>query len=171
MLLLALTRKWQPAPRLVLFDLDRGSEIAMRALGGRYFTSGSGQADWLQPLAARPHACARPVLGATDSHLHRDTLDPAAAGRRAGDCRRGAVGGHDAAGLRRFSTVANLPKAGENSLYERLGRWCEAARWAGSSMADDRLSDLARGPAIAFDTTEFLDRPRCAPRSCCTCSR
>ncbi|RYE81227.1 MAG: VirB4 family type IV secretion/conjugal transfer ATPase, partial [Oxalobacteraceae bacterium] len=38
MFLLTLTRKWNPVPRLVLFDLDRGCEIAIRALAGRYFT-------------------------------------------------------------------------------------------------------------------------------------
>ncbi|MCK7497176.1 MAG: hypothetical protein MZW92_44875 [Comamonadaceae bacterium] len=71
MFLLTLTRKWDPAPRLVLFDLDRGCEIAIRALGGRYFTLGSRQAHRLQPAAARADAGAHPVLGAVDPHLHR----------------------------------------------------------------------------------------------------
>ena len=42
MFLLTLTRKWNPAPRLVLFDLDRGCEIAMRAIGGRYLALEAG---------------------------------------------------------------------------------------------------------------------------------
>ena len=63
--------------------------------------------------------------------------------------------------LRRFSTVRqNLPKTGENSLYERLGRWCQggALGWVFDE-ADDRLTDLNEAPAIGFDTTEFLDLP------------
>ena len=54
MLLLALTRKWKPAPRLVLFDLDRGSEIALRALGGRYFTLEAGKPTGCNPLQREP---------------------------------------------------------------------------------------------------------------------
>ena len=63
--------------------------------------------------------------------------------------------------LRRFSTVRqNLPKSGENSLYERLGRWCEggALGWVFDE-ADDRLADLDDSTGIGFDTTEFLDLP------------
>ena len=63
--------------------------------------------------------------------------------------------------LRRFSTVRqNLPKNGENSLYERLGRWCQggALGWVFDE-ADDRLTDLMQARAIGFDTTEFLDLP------------
>jgi type IV secretion system protein VirB4 len=63
--------------------------------------------------------------------------------------------------LRRFSTVRqNLPKNGENSLYERLGRWCQggALGWV-FDQADDRLMDLHAAPVIGFDTTDFLDLP------------
>jgi type IV secretion system protein VirB4 len=65
------------------------------------------------------------------------------------------------AALRRFSTVRqNLPKNGENSLYERLGRWCDggALGWV-FDQADDRLLNLKAAPVIGFDTTEFLDLP------------
>ena len=65
------------------------------------------------------------------------------------------------AALRRFSTVRqNLPKSGENSLYERLGRWCRggALGWVFDE-ADDRLGDLQEPALIGFDTTEFLDLP------------
>jgi type IV secretion system protein VirB4 len=67
--------------------------------------------------------------------------------------------------LRRFSTVRqNLPKNGENSLYERLGRWCQggALGWVfdgNGAQAEDRLMDLHAAPVIGFDTTDFLDLP------------
>jgi type IV secretion system protein VirB4 len=78
------------------------------------------------------------------------------------------------AALRRFSTVRqNLPKTGENSLYERLGRWCQggALGWVfdGGPATDtasqpgqpagDRLADLEHAGVIGFDTTEFMDLP------------
>lgn len=161
MFLLALTRKWNPAPRLVLFDLDRGCEIAMRALGGRYFTLEAGKPTGCNPLQweATPariqfweqliRTCiatlALPLLPADEraiaNAIRAVALMPAA--------------------LRRFSTVRqNLPRTGENSLYERLGRWCEGGPlgWV-FDQADDRLLDLQTASVIAFDTTEFLDLP------------
>ena len=54
MFLLTLTRKWDPAPRLVLFDLDRGCEIAIRALGGRYLVLEAGKPTGCNPLQGEP---------------------------------------------------------------------------------------------------------------------
>jgi type IV secretion system protein VirB4 len=54
MFLLTLTRKWNPVPRLVLFDLDRGCEIAMRALGGRYLALEAGKPTGCNPLQREP---------------------------------------------------------------------------------------------------------------------
>ncbi len=165
MFLLALTRKWQPAPRLVLFDLDRGCEIALRALGGLYFSLEAGKPTHLNPLQREPtparmqfweqliHTCiatpALPLLPA-DERAIADAVKAVAM---------------LPAPLRRFSTVRqNLPKAGENSLYERLGRWCQggALGWVfdgDGDHADDRLLDLKAASVIGFDTTEFLDLP------------
>ncbi len=161
MLLLALTRKWHPAPRLVLFDLDRGSEIALRALGGRYFALEAGKPTGCNPLQREPttariqfweqlvRACIEsprlPLLPADERAIASAVRSVAAMPTH----------------LRRFATVRqNLPKTDENSLYERLGRWCQggALGWVFDE-ADDRLTDLEQASAIGFDTTEFLDLP------------
>ena len=161
MFLLALTRKWDPAPRLVLFDLDRGCEIAMRALGGKYFSFEAGQPTGCNPLQAEPtpariqfweqlvRTCiatpALPLLPAEERAIAEAVKSVAMM----------------PAALRRFSTVRqNLPKSGENSLYERLGRWCQggALGWVFDS-ADDRLGGLKDAHIVGFDTTEFLDLP------------
>ena len=161
MFLLTLTRKWDPAPRLVLFDLDRGCEIAIRALNGRYFTLEAGKPTHLNPLQRDPtpariqfweqliRICiatpALPLLPA-DERAIADAVKTVAMMPTA---------------LRRFSTIRqNLPKSGENSLYERLGRWCEggALGWV-FDQANDQLVDLDAASVIAFDTTEFLDLP------------
>ena len=161
MFLLTLTRKWDPAPRLVLFDLDRGCEIAIRAMNGRYFTLEAGKPTHLNPLQRDPtpahiqfweqliRICiatpALPLLPA-DERAIADAVKTVAMMPTA---------------LRRFSTIRqNLPKSGENSLYERLGRWCEggALGWV-FDQANDQLTDLQSASVIAFDTTEFLDLP------------
>jgi len=161
MFLLTLTRKWDPAPRLVLFDLDRGCEIAIRALGGRYFTLEAGQPTGCNPLQRDP----TPARIQFWEQLIRTCVATPALPLLPSDERAIA----DAvkavalmpAPLRRFSTVRqNLPKTGENSLYERLGRWCKggALGWV-FDQADDRLMDLHAAPVIGFDTTDFLDLP------------
>ncbi len=161
MFLLTLTRKWQPAPRLVLFDLDRGCEIAIRALGGRYFALEAGQPTGCNPLQQAP----TPARLQFWEQLIRTCLDTPAMPLMPSDERAIAEAVRAVAmmptALRRFSTVRqNLPKSGENSLYERLGRWCQggALGWV-FDMADDRLGQLGDAPVIGFDTTEFLDLP------------
>lgn len=161
MLLLALTRKWNPAPRLVLFDLDRGSEIALRALGGRYFTLEAGKPTGCNPLQRDP----TPARIQFWEQLVRTCLATPALPLYPVDERAIVSAVRSVAmmpkALRRFSTVRqNLPKTGENSLYERLGRWCQggALGWVFDE-ADDRLTDLLQANAIGFDTTEFLDLP------------
>ena len=161
MFLLTLTRKWTPAPRLVLFDLDRGCEIAMRALGGRYFTLEAGKPTGCNPLQRDPTpACMQFWEQLIRTCIATPALPLMPADERAiADAVRAVA--MMPAPLRRFSTVRqNLPKAGENSLYERLGRWCDggALGWV-FDQADDRLQDLESAPVIAFDTTEFLDLP------------
>ncbi len=154
-----------PPPRLVLFDLYRGCEIAIRALGGRYLALEAGKPTGCNPLQQEPtpariqfwehlvRTCiatpALPLLPA-DERAIADAVKAVALMQRA---------------LRRFSTVRqNLPKAGDNSLHERLGRWCQggALGWVFDE-AEDRLGDLGAGlstsAVVAFDTTEFIELP------------
>jgi type IV secretion system protein VirB4 len=161
MFLLTLTRKWNPAPRLVLFDLDRGCEIAIRALGGRYLTLEAGKPTGCNPLQRDP----TPARLQFWEQLIRTCIESPALPLMPSDERAIADAVKAVAmmppALRRFSTVQqNLPKSGENSLYERLGRWCQggALGWV-FDMADDRLGELCDARVIGFDTTEFLDLP------------
>lgn len=161
MFLLVLTRKWIPAPRLVLFDLDRGCEIAIRALGGRYLRLQAGQPTGLNPLQHTP----TPARLQAWTQLVRTCLETPALPLLPADERAiaeavKAVASMPAA-LRRLSTVRqNLPKAGANSLYDRLGRWCAggALGWVFDE-ADDQLQALNEAPILGFDTTDFLELP------------
>ena len=161
MFLLTLTRKWDPAPRLVLFDLDRGCEIALRALGGTYFALEAGKPTGCNPLQWEPTPARRLFW----ERLVRTLVTSAALPLMPADERAIAAAVQAAAlmpaSLRRLSTVRqNLPRSGGNSLYERLGRWCEggALGWV-FDQADDRLCNLHAEQVIGFDTTEFLDLP------------
>ncbi|RVT50763.1 VirB4 family type IV secretion/conjugal transfer ATPase [Rubrivivax albus] len=159
--LLAMTRKWTPAPRLVLFDLDRGSEILVRALGGRYFALEAGVPTGCNPLQqdATP---ARIQFWIT---LVRTCLDTPALPLLPADERAIAAAVQTVAALptalRRMSAIRqNLPVTGSNSLHDRLGRWCAggALGWVFDE-CDDWLGALDACPVIGFDTTAFLDLP------------
>jgi type IV secretion system protein VirB4 len=161
MFILTLTRKWRPAPRLVLFDLDRGCEIALRAMGGTYFALEAGKPTGCNPLQWEPtpgriqfwERLVRTLIASVAMPLMPDD-------ERAISHAVKSVAMMPAQ-LRRMSTVRqNLPKAGENSLFERLGRWCEggALGWVFDE-APDRLQKLAAERVIGFDATEFLDLP------------
>ncbi|MGM9484902.1 VirB4 family type IV secretion/conjugal transfer ATPase [Roseateles sp. NT4] len=161
MFLLTLTRKWAPAPRLVLFDLDRGCEIAIRALGGRYFTLEDGRPTGFNPLQWEP----TPARIQFWEQLIRTCVASPAMPLMPSDEAAIAHAVKSVAlmptSLRRLSTIRqNLPKSGENSLYARLGRWCEggALGWV-FDQANDRLLDLHQATVIGFDTSEFLDLP------------
>ena len=161
MFLLTLTRKWDPAPRLVLFDLDRGCEIALRALGGTYLALEAGQPTGCNPLQWEPTPAhilfwerwlkcliATSPMPVTPT----DDRDIAHAARAVAQM---------PTPLRRLSTIRqNLPKRGENSLFERLGRWCEGGPldWV-FDKAPDSLQSIRTARAIGFDTTRFLDLP------------
>ena len=161
MLLLTLTRKWNPAPRLVLFDLDRGCEIALRALGGRYLSLEAGKPTGCNPFQWVP----TPARIQFWEQLVRTCIESLALPLMPADERAISHAVRSMAmmpaPLRRFSTVRqNLPKSGENSLYERLGRWCEGGPlgWV-FDQAADQLLGLQAASVIGFDTTEFLDLP------------
>jgi type IV secretion system protein VirB4 len=173
MFLLVLTRKWNPAPRLVLFDLDRGCEIAIRALGGRYFAFEAGKPSGCNPLQQEPtparlqfwEQLVRTCVATPALPLLPDDEQAVAQAVRAVALMP--------APLRRFSTVRqNLPRTGAHSLHERLGRWCQggALAWVfdgggeqdgigDGGTAEDRLLDLQDASIIGFDTTQFLDLP------------
>jgi type IV secretion system protein VirB4 len=159
--LLTQAQKFSPRPRIVLFDFDRGAEIFVRALRGRYFTLRLGEPTGLNPFEreatdgrrqaweALVRKCvespALPLLPRDEQAIHEAVRAVALLPAK----------------LRRMSTLRqNLPRDGANSLYDRLGRWCQggALGWVFDE-APDRLGDLAAAPIIGVDYTQFLGVP------------
>jgi type IV secretion system protein VirB4 len=165
--ILSQTNRWDPSPTIVIFDKDRGCEIYVRANRGRYFSLQAGEPTGLNPFQREERATPRHIRHCTNivtQCLRHPTLPLLPSDERAiheavtAVCRMPVV-------HRRMSTIRqNLPRDGENSLYERLGRWCEGGEHAWVfDMADDRLGELDREKLIGFDYTEFLDDPDVRP--------
>ena len=141
----------------VLYDKDRGTEIAIRAMGGIYTVFRRGEPTGLNPFQTTPNEFVldfweRLVRKLVDTGVQlsaKDELDISRAVREV--ARMGKS-------LRRLSMVRQLlPNVGENSLHARLAKWCAGGRlgWVLDNPAD--CMDLTRASLFGFDDTELLD--------------
>lgn len=147
------------SPRTVLFDKDRGAELFIRGIGGRYDRIHAGEATGFNPLALPDSPANRAFLRdwfavllkaegpeefATIAQAVDATYANAAALRR----------------LRHFRELlsgARRPQPGD--LADRLAPWIEGGEHAWLfDNATDRL-DLS-GRVLGFDMTALLENPR-----------
>lgn len=155
---LALTRKWNPAPRLISFSLDRDTEIIIRALGGQFLSFNRNVPTGINPLQrevtmdrlAHWTALVTKCLACDGMALLPSDREQIAAAI-------GAVARMPAE-ARWFSTVRqNLPRTGANSLYDRFGRWCRGGEYGWVfDMAPDQLINLKQVNAMGFDYTGVM---------------
>jgi type IV secretion system protein VirB4 len=141
----------------VLYDKDRGTEIAIRAMGGIYTVFRRGEPTGLNPFQLTPTESVvdfweRLVRKLVDTGMPlsaRDELDISRAVREVARMDKS---------LRRLSMVRQLlANVGENSLHARLAKWCAGGRlgWVLDNPAD--CVDLTRASLFGFDDTELLD--------------
>lgn len=161
MAILMLTRRFNPAPALVVFDFDRGAEIALRALGGRYYSIESGKPTGCNPLQREP----TPQRVQFWQKLVRQCIETPQLPLMPTDEAAIAAAVNTVAKfpreLRSFTSIQeNLPKNGENSLYHRFARWCRggALGWVFDE-ADDKLLSIKEASVVGFDYTQFIDDP------------
>ncbi|SEA60075.1 VirB4 family type IV secretion/conjugal transfer ATPase [Paraburkholderia sartisoli] len=143
----------------VLYDKDRGTEIAIRAMGGVYTVFRRGEPTGLNPFQLEPDGFVidfweRLVRKLVDNGARLPAKDEMDISRAVREVARMAKS------LRRLSVVRQLlPNVGENSLHARLAKWCAGGRlgWLLDNPSD-RL-DFTRGRLFGFDDTELLDDP------------
>lgn len=158
--LLAQARKY--SPRIVFFDKDRGAEIFLRAIGGRYETLRPGQPTGFNPLALADTAANRrfltewvaklvaapgEALSADDTARIKDAVDASY---------------DQAPGLRRLRYFAELFRGARRpdaaDLAARLAPWHGAGEhaWLFDNEADGLDLDAL---TLGFDMTQLLDDP------------
>ena len=152
------------SPRTILFDKDRGAELFVRGIGGRYDSIRSGEPTGFNPLALPDtpgnRAFLRDWLGVllkADGPEEEQTIAAAVDAAYAND-----------ASLRRLRHFRELlsgtrrPQPGD--LADRLGAWIGAGERPGGEHAwlfdnsEDRLDLGAR--VLGFDMTALLENPR-----------
>ncbi|KWO47946.1 type IV secretion system protein VirB4 [Burkholderia sp. MSMB1459WGS] len=143
----------------VLYDKDRGAEIGIRAMGGKYTVFRRGEPTGVNPFQLEPHEATRNfwerlVCKLVDSGSvlsAKEELDISRAVQQVARMERS---------LRRLSMVRQLlPNVGENSLHARLAKWCAGGRlgWLLDNPVD-RI-DFHSHSLLGFDDTELLDDP------------
>ena len=145
--------------RLFFFDKDRGLEMAVRALGGRYNTILAGIPTGLNPLHTETDERGRAWLSDWLATLL------AHAGKLSGEQSRhiqSAVSQNAQAGpsLQRFVSFQTLFQSldDEGELQARIGEWAPGGRfgWVFDEPSDGAPLDMA-GDIVGFDMTEILD--------------
>jgi len=159
--LLAQAQKFNPT--VVVFDKDRGLEIAVRAMGGRYFPLRAGEPTGWNPFQLPPTSgnvlflkeLVKGLVAASGhpvTHRDEEEID------RAVNTTMKLI---DASDRRLSVLLQSLPDAATDeaahpSVAARLRKWCEGGQygWVFDNPTD--LLDLTTHRTYGFDITEFL---------------
>jgi type IV secretion system protein VirB4 len=158
--LLAQAQKY--APRTVFFDKDRGAEIFLRAIGGRYETLRPGQLTGFNPLALPDTAANRRFLADWTARLVSVPGETLSADDQARIKDAVDANFDQAPRLRRLRFFAELFKGARRpdaaDLAARLAPWHGAGEhaWLFDNAEDELDLDQA---TLGFDMTQLLDDP------------
>lgn len=150
--------------QVVYFDKDRGAEIGLRAMGGRYFVIRRGEPSGLAPFKMEPTPANR--LFWIDLIKHCSRLAGQHHTPREEQEIENAVKtlARLPAQMRSFAAVIqNLPNTDPNSVANRLRKWAEggAYAWALESPAD--TLNFEESQVVGLDYTELLEDATACP--------
>jgi type IV secretion system protein VirB4 len=162
--LLAQARKFNPT--VVAFDLDRGMQIAIEAMGGKYLPLRNGVRSGFNPFQLEPTRVNMLFLKTLVLQLVKSDGSPVTL-RNETDIEAAltTLMTHIDKPLRRLSMlVQNLPNPisdgeGPPSVHARLAKWCDPEQlgWLFDNEVDEL--DLTTHRMYGFDVTDFLDNP------------
>lgn len=144
----------------VIFDKDRGTEIAVRAMGGRYYAIKIGERTGWNPFQMEPTPKnVQFLIDLVKKLAEHPTLPLTPAEDKEITQAVNAVMRMPLASRRLAAVRQNMQSISENSVSARLAKWCNngANAWMFDN-AEDTL-DFTTGNLFGFDYTEFLDSP------------
>jgi type IV secretion system protein VirB4 len=150
--------------QIVYFDKDRGAEIAIRAVGGKYLSILRGEPSGLNPFKMEPTEanvlfwqelikfCTTSVA---TPHTTKDIQDIEHAISVVAMLPRE---------IRCFETVMqNLPDVSDDSVAQRLRKWMKGGSLGWALDSDDDRLDFENTKIYGFDYTELLDDSQTCP--------
>lgn len=157
-MLLCQSQKYKPT--CVFFDKDRGAEIVIRAMGGKYLAIENGKPSGFNPFqieSTEPNilfleALVKNLVAGQGGHLSaKDEQEIVHAIRTVMRM---------PLELRRISTVQqNLIDIGDESVAKKLRKWCHGGSLSWVLDNDHDEMDFSTHTTYGFDGTEFLDNP------------
>jgi len=149
-------------PRTVVFDKDRGAEIFVRAIGGRYATLRAGTPTGFNPLQLSDTPGNRAFLRGWIARLVAPRQGPLRAEDEATIAAAVDANFDQDPAFRRLRFFQELMSGGrrptEGDLASRLAPWCGSGEKAW--LFDNASDNLDIGaPTLGFDMTELLDDP------------
>jgi type IV secretion system protein VirB4 len=145
--------------RLFFFDKDRGLEMAVRALGGRYNEIRASVPTGLNPLASKTDERGRAWL--SDWLATLLTRSGALSGEQSRHIQGAVTQNTDAgAALQRFASFESLFQSldDDGELQSRVAEWAPGGRFGWVFDEPDRGQSLdLSGDIVGFDMTEILD--------------
>lgn len=149
-------------PRTVVFDKDRGAEIFVRAIGGRYASLRAGVATGFNPLQLPDSPGNRAFLRTWMARLVAPASGPLTADEEATIAAAVDANFDQDLPFRRLryfqELLAGMRRPTEGDLAARLAPWCGRGdkAWLFDNATDGL--DLS-APTLGFDMTELLDDP------------
>jgi type IV secretion system protein VirB4 len=165
MALLAMATKYKGF-RCVFFDKDRGVEIGIRAMGGKYFAIKRGEPTGFNPFQLPPNETniqfceklVRQLVSQQETGVARGLT--ASEEHAISQAVRTVMSEKIPLAMRRLAMVdQSLPNVGDDSLRARLRKWIGNGPlgWVLDNPKD--LQDFSTGSIFGYDYTEFLDDP------------
>jgi len=147
-------------PTYVLFDKDRGEEIAVRAFGGKYFSLRSGEPTMFNPFKQEPTPRNKLFWTSLVKKLVHEPSHPLSAQEEKAIVHAVETVSKFERELRGISAIRqNLLNVGSNSLSLRLQKWAWGGQLGWLLDCPDDLLDLNTHKIYGFDYTDFLDDP------------
>jgi type IV secretion system protein VirB4 len=151
--------------RCVFFDKDRGAEIGIRAMGGKYYALKRGLPTGFNPFQLAPtesniQFCEKLVKQLVKPMDGTPTPLTAKEDGEISQAVRTVMSDKVSFENRRLTTVAqSLPVTGDNSLKARLKKWTagQPLGWVFDNPRDTQ--DFSGASIFGYDYTEFLDDP------------
>jgi type IV secretion system protein VirB4 len=164
LVLLLIANMLKYGTQVVYFDKDRGAEIAIRAMDGRYFVMQRGKPTGLAPFKMEPTEANRLFWIDLIKHCSRLDYQPHTPQEEHEIAQAVKALARMPVQLRSFEAlIQNLPSTDANSVAARLRKWATGGSYAWALDSPEDTLDFDAAQLCGLDYTEILDDKTACP--------